>query len=183
MKRLLPAFVAMVIAASCGFAIAAESNQPAVRIGVYDSRAVAYAWFWSDAGAEKQKALLAAVAAAKKSGDAKKIAESEKSLKDARDENHRQVFSTAPVDDVLAAVKDRLPDLKEKANVTELVSKWDEVALKKYPAAEKVDVTDELIHEFLPQPKEKQLKVIGQIKKSIPVPLEKADELIRDGKL
>jgi hypothetical protein len=62
-----------------------------------------------------------------------------------------------------------------------LVSKWDAAALKKYPNAEPVDVTAQLVREF--KPTEKQLKVIADLQKQKPLPLEKCDELIRQGKI
>jgi hypothetical protein len=79
-------------------------------------------------------------------------------------------------------IKDRLPEIERAAGVTNVISKWDEPALKQHPGAEQVDVTDPLVHAFL-NPTDKQLKVMEGIKKAEPVPLEKCNELIRAGKI
>jgi hypothetical protein len=85
------------------------------------------------------------------------------------------------VDDALAAIKDRIPEIEKQAGVTALVSKWDEPMLKQYRDAEKVDVTDRLVRGF--NPTEKQLKVIADLQKKKPLSLEKCDELIRKGEI
>jgi hypothetical protein len=163
-------------------ASASETNTSQARIGVYDSRAVAYAHFWSASYQTKLNHLMASAKAAKQSGDTNSFGAKSEALRSAQENSHRQVFSTAPVDDALAAIKDRIPEIKKQAGVSVLVSKWDEKALKENSKAEQVDVTDQLVREFI-QPTEKQLKVIESLRKAEPLPLEKCDELIRDGKI
>jgi hypothetical protein len=51
---------------------------------------------------------------------------------------------------------------------------WDAPTLRKYPAAVRVDVTDLRTAEF--KPTENQLKVIEEIKKQKPVPLDQIDK-------
>jgi len=160
----------------------AETNAVAGRVGVYDSRVVAYAWFWSDAQQAKLKEQMAAARAAKQAGDEAKLKEYSTALSALQDQMHREVFSTAPAAEALAVIKGRIPEIEKAAGVPNLVSKWDQPALKNYKGAEKVDVTDELARAFL-KPTEQQLKVIEGIKKSDPLPLEKCDELIRQGKI
>jgi hypothetical protein len=144
------------------------------RVGVYDSRAVAYAHFWTDAQQEKRKAAFAEVKAAKEKGDSKKLDELKAAFQEGQRQAHRRVFSTAPVDDVLQEIKDRLPEIQKQAGVSELVSKWDEKKLKPYAASLQVDVTDLLVREF--KPTEKHQKVIESIKKVKPISLEEADK-------
>jgi len=160
----------------------AETNAAARRVGVYDSRVVAYAWFLSDAQQTTLKEKVATAQAAKQAGDETKLKKYSAALRALQDQMHREVFSTAPADEAMTVIKGRIPAIEKAAGVTDLVSKWDEPSLNNYKSAEKVDVTDELARAFL-KPTEKQLKVIEGIKKSDPLPLEKCNELIREGKI
>lgn len=90
---------------------------------------------------------------------------------------HIQGFSTAPVDNILDHIKDRLSAIKEKAGVTALVSKWDKAGLAKYKDAELVDVTMALVDAF--NPSDRQRKSASEIQKNDPIPLEQAEN-IRD---
>ena len=163
-------------------AFGTESKAPSQnRVGVYDSRAVAYANFWSESSQKKMKELMTAAKAAKDSGDTAAYKAKEDAIRELQDKNHRQVFSTAPVEDALGAIKESLPEIKKEAKVDVLVSKWDADALKQYKNAELVDVTDQLIRKFI-TPNEKQAKTLEEIKKTKPVSPEKAEELIRKGK-
>ena len=165
------------------FADANETNATApVRVGIYDSRAVAYAYFWSEASQKKRADLIAAAKAAKQSGDTNKFKAFDTSLSNEQAKVHRQVFSTAPVDDALATIKNEIAAIQKQAGVSVLVSKWDKAALKQYERAEKVDVTDKLVRSFI-SPTEKQLKNIEVLLKGEPMSLEKCNEMIRKGEL
>jgi hypothetical protein len=157
------------------------TNAAPVRVGVYDSRAVAYAHFWSESYQSKLKEQMAAARAAQQAGDTARFKELDATLRQMQDQLHRQVFSTAPADEVLAALKGQIPEIEKQAGVTVLVSKWDEAALKKHPHAEQVDVTGQLVREF--KLTEQQLKVIADLQKQKPLPLEKCEELIRKDKI
>jgi hypothetical protein len=52
---------------------------------------------------------------------------------------HKQGFSTAPVDDFLKHIKDKMPEIAKSAGVGPIVSKWDKETLAKYKSAEQVD--------------------------------------------
>jgi hypothetical protein len=150
---------------------ASGTNAPAERIGVYDSRVVAYAWFCS---APHQSALNARIKAAKQAkaaGETEKFKQLAAALQKEQEQMHLESFGTAPIDDALAELRPRLAALQEQAHVSTLVSKWDAAALKLHPGAEQVDVTDALVREF--KPGEKQLKVIEELKRAKPVPMEK----------
>ncbi len=157
------------------------TNATLLRVGVYDSRAVAYAHFWSEPYQGKLKEQIGAARAAKQAGDTALSKELAGTLRQTQDQLHRQVFSTAPADEALAAIRERIPEIKKQAGVTVLVSKWDAPALAPYPNAEKVDLTGQLVREF--KPAEKQLKVIADLQKQKPLPLEKCNELIRKGEI
>jgi len=89
-------------------------------------------------------------------------------------EVHLQAFATAPIDEVLDEIKDRLPEIKRQAAVSVLISKWDEPALRQHPNAAQVDLTDTLAGLF--NPSEKQWKVIAEIKRQKPVPADQITE-------
>jgi hypothetical protein len=148
----------------------AQSNGPPERIGIYDSRLVAYAHFHADSHLKQLKAQIETLKAAKVRGDTNEAKRLDQAIRAEQLRSHRQVFSTVPVDDVLAQIKDRLPEIQKEAGVSHLVSKWDEKTLEQHRNAERVDVTDLLVREF--HPGEKQLKVIAELKHKEPVPLD-----------
>ncbi len=161
--------------------LAAETNAAPVRIGVYDSRLLAYAQFWSDAQQRKLQELVKAAKQAKDAGDTARTRELETELKKEQDENHLQVFSTAAVDNVLATMQDRIAEIHKSTGIVRLVSKWDEKALNQFARAEQVDVTDLMLREF--KLSERQMKVVEDLRNKKPLPLAKAQKLIREGKL
>ncbi len=126
------------------------------RVGVYDSRVVAYAWFVSDAQQAKLSAQIKAAKAAQSSGDAK-AKELADALRKMQDQMHREVFSTAPANEALAALKNRLPEIETSTGVSSLVSKWDKAALEKSKGAEQIDITDQLANALL-KPTEAQAR-------------------------
>lgn len=144
------------------------------RIGVYDSRVVAYAYFWTDAHQAELRATFTALKKAEQSKDSKKVEALKKSLQEEQRNVHRQVFSTAPIDAILLELKDRLPEIEKKTGVSMFVSKWDAKKLKSYPSAEQIDVTDLLSAEF--KPSKKHLQAMEKIKKAKPVSFEQADK-------
>jgi predicted site-specific integrase-resolvase len=159
-----------------------RTNTAVPVIGLYDSRAVIYAQFSSAANQKALREQIAVARAARQAGDTNKFEEYRAKMRATQDQVHRQLFSTAPVQDALATIKDRIPELQKTAGVSALVSRWDETTLQKYTNASRIDVTDRLVREFI-QPDEKQMKTISSIEKSEPLSLEKCDELIRKGQL
>jgi hypothetical protein len=156
---------------------AAETKVVPERIGIYDSRLVAYAHFWTEANQRELNKKAKAAKDAKTAGQTARSEEISTALKKEQERIHRQVFSTAPVDDVLAHIKTRLPEIQKEAGVSKLVSKWDEATLKQHSKAQRVDVTDLLVREF--KPGEKQLKVIADLKTKKPMRLDEIDKLER----
>ena len=171
------------VAALCATNLqAAETNTAPTRIGIYASCAVAYAWFWSAKHQTQLNELMQNARAARSSGDTNRFKNFDAALRRHQDEMHREVFSTAPPTEALAEIKAHLPEIQRAAGVSTLVSKWDDAALKKYPDAERVDVTDPLVREFI-QPTGQQQKVLSEMQKQKPLPLEQCEELIRKGEI
>ena len=157
------------------------TTPPAARVGIYDSRVIAFAYFWSAPQQQMAKERMTAAKTAKAAGDQATYAAIAKEMKERQSRSHLQVFSTAPVDDAMAALRERLPQLAAQAGVGEFVSKWDEAALQQYAVDARVDVTDLLVQEF--KLSEQQMKTIEGIKRATPVPLDEARRLDAAGKI
>jgi hypothetical protein len=164
-------------------AVAGPAREPKARVGVYDSRAVAYALFWSEAATEKRKALIEQARAAKTAGDEARYRTLDQALRDLQSRGQLEVFSAAPADAAVAVLRNDLRALQMDLGLARIVSKWDEVALQSIPPAGRVDLTDRLVRELLPNPTEKQQKVLASLRISRPLPLEKAKQLAAAGKL
>lgn len=157
--------------AACAAGVATASNA-ADRVGVYDSRLVAYADFLRAEHQEALKRRMAEGRAAKERGDTARCQEIEKEMKKAQQALHLQVFSTAPIPDAMARLQAKLPALARETGVRRFVSKWDEDALRDVAEADRVDVTDLLVRDYALT--EKQRETMRQIGAKEPVPLWKA---------
>jgi hypothetical protein len=155
-----------------------ENNASVQRIGVYDSRVVAYAHFCTSEHQQWLKEKANAAKAAKAAGDQAQFDKLSKEMADEQRRIHREGFSTAPADQAMAALKPRLPEIQKQASVSVLVSKWDKEKLGTFKSAQQVDVTDMLVAEFKLDPK--QLNTVEAIKKQKPVPLDKIDKMQDD---
>jgi hypothetical protein len=147
----------------------------AVVVGIFDSRAVATAYVRSKAfndyvGAQRAD-IGRALERAKAAGDTQLAADLEALGPAMQRRVHRQGFSTAPVDDVIARIEAELPGIAAKAGVDVIVSKWS-LAWRR-PDAQLVDVTDQLVAEF--DPDEKTLEVIRDLVAKQPVPPGRLD--------
>jgi hypothetical protein len=151
-----------------------EASARATRIGIYDSRAVAVAFVGSGVykatAGKKLAEMMAEYREAKARGDRRRVEELEAWGEAQQALLHKQGFSTAPVDGILQHIADQLPDIKRRANVERLVSKWDTQALSEHKPAEHVDVTMRLVEAF--EPNEKQKTRAVEIQKCDPVALE-----------
>jgi len=158
---------------------AATRSDAKLRVGVYDSRAIAVAFVNSAAYKASDGKKLAEMNAehdkAKAEGNQKRVAELEAWGKAQQALLHKQGFSTAPVDDILKHIKDQMPEIAKAAVVGPIVSKWDKQALAKYKSAELVDVTMALVNAFHPTEKQKQWAI--EIQKQDPIPLEQAEKI------
>jgi len=173
----LPRITALVLLVAVIFLLATGFTtpppmMPAERVGTYDSRLVAFAAFWDEGHQARLQSRVRAARDAKERGDLARHESLAKELSALQHELHLQVFSTAPIDEVLAGLQDRLPALQREAGVSRLVSQWDEAALAGVPAADRVEVTDRLLREF--QVPAARLKALKQLRSVKPLPLERA---------
>jgi hypothetical protein len=158
-------FVAACQMTSCGKAKADSATARPLRVGVYDSRAIAVAClrseWWNKQIQEKMKERDKAKAA----GDTQKVKELEEWGQSSQTKAHLQGFGTAPVQTLLEPVKDKLPQVAQQTGVDIIVSKWQ---IDYQPKdAQFVDVTDAMV--ALYNPNERALKSIESMKKIKPL--------------
>jgi hypothetical protein len=150
----------------------AQTQTNKLRVGVYDSRAVAVAYGNSTEFKEAMKPTEAEFKKAKEARDEKRVQEIDGQMKLRQRRAHEQAFSTGSVAPIMAMVKDRLPDVAKQADVQIIVSKW-ELNLQS-PDIVVVDVTDKIVALF--QVNERGLKWCKEIQQKPPLPIEKLTE-------
>ncbi len=180
MKKLSVIFclTALLVAAIVGASAWAEPpsgdvSKKTLRVGTFDSRAVAIAFAPSAIHAKYLGDLRQRHEKAKADGDEATVKKIEAEAQAQQDLMHKQGFGTYSVDNILKHIEDQLPEIAQKASVDAIVSKWDLVY--QAPSAEFVDVTDLIVVPF--EPNERTKKYIRQLKDHAPVPLEKLEHL------
>jgi hypothetical protein len=130
----------------------AQSQTNKMRIGVYDSRAIAIMYYNSTNSTmlEYGKSLRADYEKAKADKDEKRVKELDAKAKLMQRRLHEQAFSTGTINQLMAKspLKEALPAVARKAGVQAIVSKWE----LNFQSAdvELVDVTDDLVALFHP---------------------------------
>jgi hypothetical protein len=160
----------------------ATGRPPEPRVGVYDSRVVAYAHFWSEPARQQRDALVQRAKAARDAHDTPALKDLERQIAAGQKRIHLQTFSTAPAEEAMLALQDKLPALQRELGVGRFVAMWDTGALKGIPESNRIDVTDRLARELL-EPTDKQRKTMESIKAAKPLPLSQAKLLDAAGKL
>ena len=182
MARVVCMATAVWIAALAG-AVAAQtpSSAPApaavqkARVGVFDSRMVALAYYNTDEHRRFVQDLMTQLKAAKAANDTAKITDLQFRLPALQNLLHYQVFSNASIPNVMEKLAPDLPQIAAAAQVSIIVSKW-EVAYRD-PNVEYVDVTDALVARF--NPTERVQKWIAEGKTKAPIPLLEAVTTLR----
>ncbi|MFZ1935386.1 MAG: hypothetical protein WCB27_24495 [Thermoguttaceae bacterium] len=150
---------------------ASQTDKP-MRVVIFDSRAVALAYYRkfykSPEFTARLKKLREDHDQAKAAGDEQKAKRLEAEGRGEQAHSHSQVFGSAPIDEIMAKIKDQLPAIAKQAGVDLIVSKWS-VAYRS-PDARFVDVTEPLAKLF--QPDESTLKMIREIPQHPPVSVE-----------
>ncbi len=166
-KLAMAAMVAAVV--FCGAPPTGAQDAKPLRIGVFDSRAVALAYGNSDEFQRIIQGLRADYETAKAANNDSRAKELETEGQWSQVRLHQQTFSTGPVAGILARVKDKLPAIAAQAGVSLIVSKW-EVQFSN-PAVETVDVTLPMVKLF--NPSDRVLAWVAQMKTQDPIPFEK----------
>ena len=150
------------------------AGQPAkpMRVGTFDSRAVALAYYRkfyrSPEFVASLKKLKEEHDRAKAAGDEEKAKRLEAEGRGGQEHSHSQVFGSAPIDEIMAKIKDQLPNVAKQAGVGLIVSQWS-IAYRS-PDAQFVDVTEPLAKLF--RPDESTLKMIRDLPKHQPLSAE-----------
>jgi len=155
------------LAVLSGAALAQPAGPP-VRVGVYDSRAIAVAYARSDMMRQWMAGLAAERAKATAAGDEKKVRELEAQGRAQQKRFHEQGFSTASVANLLDRIRGEIPGVAREAGVVLVISKWE--VMYKDPAIEYVDVTLPLVRKFTTD--ERALRTVEELMKQAPIPLE-----------
>lgn len=165
----------MTTAARAATAPASAPAAATVRLGVYDSRAVALAWGRSPEFHGRIQKLRDDFGLAKAAGDTARMRELERDGMWTQVRLHQRVYSTAGAGDLLAGVRDQLPAIAKEAGVVAIVSRW-EVPFSD-ASVELVDVTKAVANLFAPDVM--ATKYIEQMAQEPPAPL---DEIRLDGR-
>jgi hypothetical protein len=151
-----------------GATASAQSQTNQLRVGVYDSRAIAIAYGNSPAFQDSAKSVRAEYEKVRVEKNEKRMKEIDARMQLRQRRAHEQGFSTGSVAGILATVKDSLPAVAKKAGVQVIVSKWE--LNYQSPDVEAVDVTDELVALF--HPSEKVLGWVKSCQEKKPLPIE-----------
>ncbi|MGD0897691.1 MAG: hypothetical protein ABR915_07625 [Thermoguttaceae bacterium] len=150
-----------------------------LRVGTFDSRAVALAYYRkfyrSPEFVARLKKLKEERDQANAAGDHEKAKKLETEGRGGQEHSHSQVFGSAPIDEIVAKIKDQLPEIAKQAGVDLIVSKWS--VTYRSPGAEFVDVTEPMAKLF--QPDEQTWKMLRDLTKHQPA---SAEELQKHGK-
>ena len=139
-----------------------------LRVGVYDSRAIAIAYGNSEFN-EVVK-VRKEYDKAKAAGDKKRIEELEEWGPRHQRQLHRQGFGRVPVTDLLEHVRDRLPEVAQKTGVDVIAFECNYLG----PGVEEVDITLELAMLF--NPSKKALGWIEDMKDVEPLDLDEIEK-------
>jgi hypothetical protein len=166
--RLAPVVLGLVLAAvPAGPVVAAGGAPAAVRIGTFDSRAVALAYYRSPAVMKDLMAMHEDLQKAKEAGDQKKVEDLQARGPAMQMLMHQQVFSNGSIGNITGAMADRLPNVAKAAGVVAIVSSWE--LPHSAPGVELVDVTPQLVALFSPDAQ--TTKIIESMKGQKPIPL------------
>ena len=147
----------------------ATERSPRVRIGVYESRAVAVAYARSHFNPVQQK--MAEHAAAKQAGDEKKVKELEEWGQQHQRALHFQGFCRVPVTDLLEHVKPGLHKILADQRLVAISMSCDVTSAD----VELVDVTDQIVDLY--EPSAQTRETISQIRKVEPASLSSVAQM------
>lgn len=151
--------------AAPGYANGDPESKDMVRLGTFDSRAVATAYYRSKTFAQRLADLNTEHEEAKSAGKAELAQQLEARGRQWQDLAHQQSFAARSLGRILNEIKGQLPTISKSAEVDIIVSKWDVTYQR--PGINVVDVTDHMVRLF--DPDEDTLKVIQELRKQQPI--------------
>ena len=156
-----------------GASVVPANAQPKIRIGTYDSRYVALAFYRADNMKQINDFMVnlnEELNKARESGDKNKIMELEAKGPAFQNLMHQQVFGNLSIPNVMATIKDQLPAIAQKAGVTMIVSKW-EIQYSE-SGIEQVDLTMQILDLFHVDDATRKMIEEGLSANLQPVPVE-----------
>lgn len=157
------------VLAACSMLLALYPEKEILRVGTFDSRAIAIAYADSEMFRQELSSMREKYNKAKEEGNEKLIKEFEALGPASQQVMHQQGFSIACVAEILEKVEAELPKIAQEVGVDIIVSKWE--VMYKNPSIEIVDVTSQLVKLY--NPSERGLKSIEGLLKQPPLPLVK----------
>ena len=148
--------------------VAGQTAQERMRVGTYDSRAIAVAYANSGQHRQEIAKLMKDLEQAKAARDEKRTKELEAQGLARQARLHQQGFSTGSVINIMDKIRPALAAVAKEAGVVLIVSKWEAVYAD--PSIEYVDVTMPLVMKF--NPNAQTLRWIESMKGKDPIPLE-----------
>lgn len=156
----------LLLTAAAAIPASAETNR--IRVGVYDSRAVAVAYANSKHFDDPTRAARTDYDKAKAANDEKRMNEIKAAMEQKQRRAHEQGFSTGSVISIMDRIKPSLQQVARQTKVDQIVSKWE---LNYHSSnVEMVDITDLLIDLF--EPTEKGRRWAKEVQAHKPVPVD-----------
>lgn len=144
------------------------TNAQAVqRIGVFDSRAVAVAFYNSKFSDTQQifQSLGSQMQEAKSKDDKEAISELEREATLRQAMMHEQGFGKGSINNISETVKDKMTQLAKDENLSAIVSKWELVFSGK--DVELIDITEKIVEFF--EPNDQIKTMVKEIMQSEPI--------------
>lgn len=164
----LISMILLVVMTMTGMQVLSQPNVKVLKIGTYDSRTIIFAWSRSDFFRQHMAKFKSANDSAQKAKDTAKIRALSIQAISYQHLLHQMIFGTGTVAFVMDLVKDKISEVARNAGVSIVLSKWE--LIYKDPSAEVVDITEQIVQLF--NPKEDIHKMMEEIRKTEPVPLE-----------
>jgi hypothetical protein len=166
--RIVPLVLGLAFAASSAGPVVSAAQPPAtIRIGTFDSRAVALAYYRSPSVMKELAGMRAELDKAKSAGDQKKVEELQTRGPAMQMLMHQQGFSNGSIGNITSTIANRLPDIARAANVVAVVSCWE--VPHAAASVELVDVTPQMVALFAPDAQ--TMKIIESMKGQKPIGL------------
>jgi hypothetical protein len=141
LKLLLTALI-FVIVATIAKPVYAQKKGETLKIGTYDSRVITFAWSRSDYFKHHMSKYNSQSDSARKVNDSAKIRELSVQGMSYQHLLHQMVFSTGMASSIMELIRNQLPELAKKEDVSMIVSKWELNFVN--PTVEIVDLTNQI---------------------------------------
>jgi tetratricopeptide (TPR) repeat protein len=144
------------------------STQESIRVGTFDSRAVAIVYYQSEGQRQYRRGLRERYEAAEEAGDEWRIMQMDALFPALQHRMHQQGFSTGSIREIMETISGSLAEVARDAEVSAIVSKWEIPFASE--AVELVDLTPQIV--ALIDPGERALGVVEDLEANPPVPME-----------